>query len=307
MITNYKLMSQEMLDLDVKLASEQLQEQAQAQPVRGDLPESATIYCTYVKDQGTLGACTAFATCAAIEAKLLYKTGHQVDLSELCLYHLAKEKDPWDGVNYSGSSAVSACTQAKDIGCCHELAKPYKNSEWEPLTTEQRSDASVRRISKMQVLNLNADIVKGHLRDANPVVFSLQMYENYYKPLGGYVKELGKKLSGGHAVLCCGYFKAYNDTYYIIKNSWGEKYGNQGFFYLSETDLFENSALQVAIAVIDVIPNFCATYPAKAGDDVLPDPEPEKPKPLEIEPEKNVLLVIIKRIITIILNAFNKN
>ena len=305
---DFTLMSQDMLELDISLARQELErangicEQGQV----GATPESVTLMTTSVKNQGKLGACTGFAAVGAIEC-LAYNSLNKayVDLSELCNYHLAKEIDPWAGTNYSGSSATSAVKAAKDVGCCWETLKPYAQVEYQGITQLQLSDAAKRKVADYQVLELSKLNIMQALANGWPVVFSLQMYEGLYKPANGFV-TLGNKVSGGHAVFCCGYFTSNNVLYFIIKNSWGESYGNKGFCYIKEIDLFKNKMLQVAIAVKKLAKGF-DVKPYQANE---PKPEP-KPEPLQPKPEptdkENFIVIFVKKIIEIIINSIKKS
>lgn len=300
----FKLLSQEMLELDVKLASEQFERQ-QAEPMPDmTLPESVTIMCSPIKHQGALGACTGFATVAGVEALVYKKFGLVMDLSELCNYHLAKEKDPWEGTNYSGSSITSSTAQARDVGTCHEKLKPYANSEYQFITNEQNKDANHRRLSLTKVLPINVQAIQNELALDRPVVFSIQMYSGFNNTNGGFVKPLGDKISGGHAVLCCGYFKSENQLWFIIKNSWGQSYGNQGFCYICEKDLFKNKMLQVAVSLVGLIPEFKTEFPLEQK--IIVEPAKPKPEPLEPEKKENFISIFIKKIIEIIINVIKK-
>jgi hypothetical protein len=41
-----------------------------------------------------------------------------------------------------------------------------------------------------------------------------------------------EKLYGGHAVCCVGYDDSIEGGRFIIRNSWGDKWGDKGYFYM---------------------------------------------------------------------------
>ena len=46
-----------------------------------------------------------------------------------------------------------------------------------------------------------------------------------------------------HEVVLVGYSRTENQDYWILQNSWGEDYGNQGFFAIGMTDRMDINAI----------------------------------------------------------------
>ena len=86
--------------------------------------------------------------------------------------------------------------------------------------------------------------MKGCLVNGFPFVVGIQVFSSFetevvtntgYIPMPNIQTE---QLLGGHAVICLGY----NDTkgVWIMKNSWGSSWGDNGYFYLPYNYLLSN-------------------------------------------------------------------
>jgi C1A family cysteine protease len=87
--------------------------------------------------------------------------------------------------------------------------------------------------------------LRGCLAEGFPFIFGFTVYESFESdavastgvaPMPG----PGERVLGGHAVLAVGYDDA--DQRFLVRNSWGTKWGNGGYFtmpyaYLTERNL----------------------------------------------------------------------
>merc|ERR1711974_308557 len=75
----------------------------------------------------------------------------------------------------------------------------------------------------------------GCINDGLPFVFGFLVLSSFFRPE---VAETGVMLMpqeddwicGGHAVQCCGYDD--EREAFIVRNSWGERWGDGGYFYM---------------------------------------------------------------------------
>lgn len=77
-----------------------------------------------------------------------------------------------------------------------------------------------------------------------PFVFGFAVYESFeskeVKKTGIMpMPKLDERMVGGHAVCAVGY----DDTkkYFIIRNSWGDTWGDKGYFYMPYAYIINNS------------------------------------------------------------------
>lgn len=74
-----------------------------------------------------------------------------------------------------------------------------------------------------------------------------------YDTKDGIILDNGNHLLGGHAVKIAGTKKINGEVYLIIQNSWGEAYGDKGFFYLSRK--MANTILNYGVCYLSDNPN----------------------------------------------------
>ena len=222
--------------------------------VTGKLPDSVDLRtgCSQIEDQGELGSCTAQALVGALEfleirhaqARLL--RGFE-DLSRLFVY--LNERIAL-GERYSDSGAYLR-TGIKSLakqGCCRESLWPYIVSKFadEP-PKECYDEALEHQITAYYRLSTLRDM-KSCLAMGLPFVGGFTCYDSLMSdevaktgniPLPGE----GESVIGGHAIM----FVGYDDKtgLVIIRNSWGESWGQAGYgtlpyAYLESRDLSDD-------------------------------------------------------------------
>jgi C1A family cysteine protease len=185
-----------------------------------------------VKNQGGCGACWAFATAAFIE-----NLGNQSDLSEQTLLSCAE----------SGSCQGGYYEQALQFvqrkGIPDESCYPYiqqngncSNACSNPVYNEKIMIVSSSLWGIATVENLKAKLQNGPLIVTMkvPVDNTFDGVPGYqggvYHYSGGFIPE-----SRGHAILLVGYDE--NQKCFKAKNSWGNGWGENGYFRISYDDL----------------------------------------------------------------------
>ena len=67
-----------------------------------------------------------------------------------------------------------------------------------------------------------------------PLVTTMTVYEDFFDHKSGVYKHTTGKLAGGHAVSIVGYDD--KDQAWIIRNSWGPDYGDNGYVKIAYDD-----------------------------------------------------------------------
>ncbi|MDP4094167.1 MAG: C1 family peptidase [Bacillota bacterium] len=222
---------------------------SRSMPVHPDvvLPKSVDLKqkCPPVYDQGKLGSCTANVGCTC-RAMLLDEK--DINLSRLFLYYI--ERNFEESVKEdSGASLRDCCKSIYKIGVCEEKYMPYDEDDFKtPPSKRAVLNAFKYRISAYKLLS-NLDEIKQNLAlRQQPVMIGMDVYESFEShdtAKTGLMPMPGKneKKLGGHAVLIVGYkdivrtsgfFTKHQDKsgYLIVRNSWGDKWGDKGYFYM---------------------------------------------------------------------------
>jgi C1A family cysteine protease len=201
-------------------------------PMRVDLRKK----CPPVYNQGELGSCTANAIAAALEFdQMKQKLKDAFTPSRLFIYY---NERAMEGTVASDSGAAirdGIKTVAKE-GAPRETSWPYKIQKFRdkpsrPCYTEATKYQAINYLRMTPTLGQ----LKGCLADGFPFVFGFAVYASFEGPK---VKKTGhapmpqanEEYKGGHAVMAVGYDE--KRQWFIVRNSWGPKWGMSGYFTL---------------------------------------------------------------------------
>ena len=190
--------------------------------------------CPPVYDQGNLGSCTANAIGAAIEFEHLKQFNKDLMPSRLFIYY--NERTIEGTVNSdSGAMIRDGIKSVNKFGVCPETEWPYIISKFKkkPPVKCYQDALKDKVVSYFSIQNLND--MKLCLASGFPFVFGFSVYESFESQTvakTGVVPMPSKNESflGGHAVMAVGYDDS--KQVFIVRNSWGEGWGDKGYFYM---------------------------------------------------------------------------
>jgi hypothetical protein len=183
-------------------------------------------YVTGIRDQGNCGSCVSFGTVATIEsqARIEYKEpSWDVDLSEAELFFCG------GATCANGWWPPDALAYAKANGIGAEQCMPYSDHD-QACNIGGDKPNNMLKVGDWQEI-AGVEQRKGWLDTNGPMVACLAVYEDFFAYSSGIYRHATGDLAGYHAVSCVGF----NDTqgYWLCKNSWGESWGDGGFFKIA--------------------------------------------------------------------------
>lgn len=185
---------------------------------------------TSVKDQGSCGSCWAFSSAGALEGQLAKKTGKLMDLSPQNLVDCVTENDGCGG----GYMTNAFRYVQNNGGIDSEAVYPYVGEDQPCRYNATGMAAQCSGYREVPVGNEHALAVA--LFKAGPVSVgidaTLSSFQFYSK--GIYYDPNCNKDDINHAVLAVGYgVSAKGKKYWIVKNSWSERWGRNGYVLMA--------------------------------------------------------------------------
>lgn len=80
---------------------------------------------------------------------------------------------------------------------------------------------------------MDPEAIKEDIYNNGPVNTGFMVYQDFMNYAGGIYKQTSDSLLGGHAVKIVGWGKEGDQEYWIVQNSWSEKWGEDGFFRIA--------------------------------------------------------------------------
>ena len=184
---------------------------------------------TRVKDQKSCGSCWAFSAIGAIEGAWAISSKELVELSEQQLVDCSSD---YGNLGCDGGYMNQAFDYVIDHGLAYGKDYEYEGYKKECREHKHSKPVNIRtyvNVGKNNSLQLQAAVAKQPVSvavDGGSYVFM------FYKS-GTIDKGCGTELS--HGVLVVGYGEDVHGMYWIIKNSWGRRWGQLGYAKIRRT------------------------------------------------------------------------
>lgn len=215
-------------------------------------------YITKVKDQGSCGSCVAFGTIGAIESRVRIIGNAPLDLDNQSVLPLLSEAQLFfcggggDGRTCGNGWWVGgALSYCRTNGLAPESYFPYKAKD-QGCAVKAGWEAKITKLfSYHEISNVNS--MKEYLATKGPLVTRFDVYNDFYNYKSGVYHRTNKAIyKGGHCVTCVGYDET--KQAWLCKNSWGTRWGMQGFFYIGYNECGIDSSMYHAESFSRIFP-----------------------------------------------------
>lgn len=203
---------------------------------------------TGMRDQGSAGSCWAHSTLASLESYLLHNRSETWDFSENSAKNIlvSSNMDGFDREHDGGGfDLFTAAYLTRWSGPVLESTDPYNDlSGISPSNT-----TVVKHVQKILILpgfNGNDTLYKWMITNYGAVSVAMWYGNSYFDSENNSYYYNDEVLYANHAVTLVGWddnYDAHNFTpvapgngAFIIKNSWGDNWGEDGYFYVSYYD-----------------------------------------------------------------------
>ena len=184
---------------------------------------------TPVKNQGQCGSCWSFSATGALEGAWAIANGNLLSLSEQQLMDCSIS---YGDMVCKGGLMDSAFEYAIDNGMCTEEEDPYEAKRDKCTDCEKQATFSgCVDVTPNNELHLKEAVSQGPVSvaiEADTAAF--QFYS------GGVITGNACGTSLDHGVLVVGYGEEEGQPYWLVKNSWGDTWGDDGYVKIARTD-----------------------------------------------------------------------
>jgi C1A family cysteine protease len=200
-----------------------------------------------VYDQGELGSCTANAIAGSLEYQEWAQAEQTGTPSRLFIYYNERAIEGNIDTD-AGANIRDGIKSVSTQGAPNETDWPYDISKFRDKPPAQAyQDALQHKAVKYAHPSRTSMYLRQALANKYPFVFGFTVYESFES---SEVAETGwvpfpdvgsEQILGGHAVLAVGYLLHNSHLYFIVRNSWGSDWGDNGYCYMPASILLDTS------------------------------------------------------------------
>ncbi len=191
---------------------------------------------TPVRNQGQCGSCWAFATVAPVESKIMIQHKTNFDISERWLVSNCCDAGDCNGGWWAFDWYKKDKTNCGDFGTVSESDLPYSESygHGEACNCDLSFHYSIDNWAYVEKKSGVASTknIKQAIMDHGPVAVAVYVDSDFQAYKSGVFKETYSGGSINHGVTLVGWDDNKGNGCWILKNSWGTGWGENGYMYI---------------------------------------------------------------------------
>jgi len=188
-------------------------------------------YVTPIKDQKQCGSCWAFSTTGSLEGQHFAKTKQLVSLSEQNLVDCSTK---YGNFGCRGGLMDNAFKYIKEnMGIDTEASYMYKAVDG--TCKFEAANVGATDTGCKDIKQLSEDDLQDAIATVGPVSVAIDAAHSSFQlyKSGVYNEAACSQQQLDHGVLAVGYGSVNGQDYYIVKNSWGLSWGNEGYIWMT--------------------------------------------------------------------------
>uniref|UniRef100_A0A224XFN1 Putative cathepsin l-like proteinase n=1 Tax=Panstrongylus lignarius TaxID=156445 RepID=A0A224XFN1_9HEMI len=222
-------------------------------PISGVLPTSVDWRVkgavTPVKDQGHCLSCWSFSATGSLEGQIYLKNGKLISLSEQNLIDCTKS---YGNDGCKGGFVDASFRYIKDNkGIDTEGSYPYEAHDY--TCRFERSTIGGTNKGHMNIKLGNEEDLQNAVANVGPISVTIDASQHSFHFYSGgvYHEPHCNSTSLDHCVLVVGYGTENGQDYWLVKNSWGSRWGDKGYIKMARNK--DNNCGIVSLASYPVV------------------------------------------------------